>query len=233
MNELQEIQQLLSSAADAIEKRYARGSRQSGEVSPMQSADALHKLFQVFEEVDEKKAGLSYNDGLGENALLLTAELVDWAEHLELPETKSDLESVAVGIALWVARHDGEIRELEDVVNGFAASANTTASDEALRALFHAMKAVLEHVAPSIQADLDQDNPGRPWRVLNFNFAIVATRTQDEKLMRYAFDALSRNLPHDAPTFFEEGLKQSGKSVYGTVVKSLMQEYFARWAVRH
>jgi hypothetical protein len=238
MSELQEIQQLFSAAASAIETRYIQQSQQPGEVSPMQLADALHKLFQAFEVLDEKNganATLPYNDPseLGEHGMLLAADLVRWAERLQLPQAKSDIEKIAVGIALWVARHGGEIRELETVVNGFAASANTTTSDEALRALFRATKAVLEHAAPSIKADLDQANPGRPWRVLNFNFAIVATRIQDAQLMHEAFDTLSRNLPQDAPAFFEEGLKQSDKPVYGPVVKNLMQEYFARWTVRH
>lgn len=238
MSELQEIQQLFSAAASAIETRYAQRSQQPGEVSPMQLADALRKLFQVFEELDEKNganSALPYNDPseLGEHGILLAADLVNWAERLQLPQAKSDIEKIAVGIALWVARHGGEIRELETVVNGFAASANTTTSDEALRALFRATKAVLEHAAPAIKADTDQANPGRPWRVLNFNFAIVATRIQDAQLMHEAFDTLSRNLPQDAPAFFEEGLKQSDKPVYGPVVKNLMQEYFARWTVRH
>ena len=80
-----------------------------------------------------------------------------------------------------------------------------------------------------IQVTLDR------WRILNFNCAIVATRTQDAPLMHEAFDTLGRNLPEDedAPAFFEEGLKQSDKPVYGPLVKSLMQEYFARWTVRH
>lgn len=228
MNELEEIRQLLESAAGAMEDRCIERGQPPD--SPMQTAEALRTLLGAFDEID---AGQTCDDELAEHALLLAAELVDRAVHLELPHAKSDLENIAVGIALWVARHDGEIRELETVVNGFAASANTTSSDEALRALFHAMKAVLEHAAPSIQADLDQSNPGRPWRVLNFNYAIVATRTQDAQLMTDAFDAMSRNLPHDAPAFFEEGLKQSDKPVYGPVVKSLMQEYFSRWAVRH
>jgi len=238
MSELQEIQQLFSAAANAIETRYIQQSQQPGEVSPMQLADALRKLFQVFEELDAKNganAALPYNDpsDLGEHGILLAADLVHWAERLQLPQAKSDIEKIAVGIALWVARHGGEIRELETVVNGFAASANTTTADAALRALFRATKAVLEHAAPDIKADLDQANPGRPWRVLNFNFAIVATRIQDAQLMHDAFDTLSRNLPQDAPAFFEEGLKQSDKPVYGPVVKNLMQEYFARWTVRH
>ncbi len=238
MNELQEIQQLFSTAASDIEIRYTQRSAQTEEVSPIQLADALKQLFQVFEDLDLKNgahASLPDSDPseLGEHGILLATDLVKWAERLDLPQAKSDIEKITIGIALWIARHAGEIRELETVVNGFAASANTTTSEEALRALFRATKAVLEHAASEIKADVDQSNPGRPWRVLNFNFAIVATRIQDAALMHEAFDTLSRNLPQDAPAFFEEGLKQSDKPVYGPVVKSLMQEYFARWTVRH
>ncbi len=232
MNELQDVEQLLDSAILAIEKSRAGNGIALGEIGPMQLADALRALTEQFEEIDAKVIP-AYDNGLGEQALTLAAELASWAEHLELPDALADLEKVAVGIALWVARHDGEIHELESVVNGFAASANITASEETLRALFQAMKTVLEHVAPAIKADSDQTNPVRPWRMLNINFAIVATRTQDEEMMHEAFDALGRNLPQDAPGFFEEGLRQSEKSVYGPEVKKLMQEYFSRWAVRH
>ena len=152
---------------------------------------------------------------------------------MDLNQAKTDVEKVAVGIALWVVRHEGEIRALDTIVNGFAAQANSTSADDTLRALYSAMHVVLEHCAPSIKQDVDKTNPGRPWRALNFNVAIVATRTQDAQLMHEAFDTLSRNLPEDAPAFFEEGLRQSDKPVYGPIVKSLMQEYFTRWTVRH
>ena len=238
MSDLQEIQQLFASVTHALEARYLQRKHKADEVSPMQLAEALRHLLRAFEKIDHEygaDGAPPYDDpsDLGEHGLLLTTDLATWAERLELLQVKFDIEKVAVGIALWVARHAGEIRELETVVNGFAASANAATTDEALRALFRAAQAVLEHAAPAIKADLDQANPGRPWRVLNFNFAIVATRTQDAQLMHEAFDTLSRNLPQDAPAFFEEGLKQSDKPVYGPVVKNLMQEYFARWTVRH
>lgn len=238
MSELQEIQQLFASATNAIETRYLQRANEADEVTPMQLAEALQHLLQAFEKIDQDygpHGTLSYDDpsDLGEHGLLIATDLVTWADRLELPHVKFDIEKVAVGVALWVTRHAGEIRELETVVNGFAASANAAQSDEALRALFRASQSVLENAAPAIKADLDQANPGRPWRVLNFNFAIVATRTQDAQLMREAFDTLSRNLPQDAPAFFEEGLKQSDKPIYGPVVKNLMQEYFTRWTVRH
>jgi hypothetical protein len=238
MTELHEIQQLLSANAGAIETHYLQHGHAAGEVSPMQLADALRQLLQVFASLSQThgaQGALPYDDPseLGEHGINLVADLAGWAERLELPRVKFDIEKIAVGVALWVARHNGEIRELETVVNGFAASANSTSDEAGLRQLFHAALAVLAHVAPDIAADVDQTNPGRPWRVLNFNCAIIATRTQDAQLMRDAFDTLSRNLPQDAPAFFEEGLKQSEKPVYGPTVKNLMQEYFARWTVRH
>lgn len=238
MTELHEIQQLLSTNSGAIEARYLQHAPQADEVSPMQLAEALQQLLQVFETLDNAHGAhgtLPYDDAseLGEHGTYLVADLSRWAERLELPQVKSEIEKIAVGIGLWVANHDGEIRELETVVNGFAANANSTNDEEGLRELFHAAQKVLAHVSPQIEADVDQSNPGRPWRVLNFNCAIIATRTQDAQLMREAFDTLSRNLPQDAPAFFEEGLKQSDKPVYGPTVKNLMQEYFARWTVRH
>jgi len=238
MTELHEIQHLLSANASVIETRYLQHKHQTDEVSPTQLAEALRQLLQMFETLDRTHGAqgtLPYDDPseLGEHCVHLVADLAQWADRLELHQAKFEIEKIAVGVALWVARHDGEIRELEPVVNGFAANANSTADEDGLRKLFQAAQAVLAHVSPQIEADVDQSNPGRPWRVLNFNCAIIATRTQDAQLMREAFDTLSRNLPQDAPAFFEEGLKQSDKPVYGPVVKHLMQEYFARWTVRH
>ncbi len=232
MNELQDVERLLDDAVDAIASGMSERGTKTGEIGPLQMAEALHALIQQFEEIDAKVIP-AYDSNLGEQALMLAAELASWAEHLDLPDALAGLERVSVGIALWIARQDGEIGELEYVVNGFAASANITASDETLRELYHAMKTVIEHVSPGVRADADRTNPYRPWRMLNINFAIVATRTQDEELMHEAFDMLGRNIPQDAPGFFEEGLKQSEKSVYGPDVRRLMQEYLSRWAVRH
>lgn len=238
MTELQSIQTLFASAAHAIKSRHTESGMLPSEVSPGELTEALSQLLYVFDKLDQENGEygpLPYDDPseLGEHGVNIAADLATWAERMELSQAKADVEKVAVGVALWVVRHEGEIRGLDLLVNAFAAQANATASEETLRVLYRAMQAVLEHAAPFFKQDLDKSNPGRPWRALNFNLAIVATRTQDAQLMHEAFDTLSRNLPEDAPGFFEEGLRQSDKPVYGPVVKNLMQEYFTRWTVRH
>lgn len=238
MTELQTIQNLFTRAAQTIESRFTERSMPAGDVSPSQLVEALSQLLFVFDKLDQENgeySTLPYDDPseLGEHGVHIAGDLATWAERMELNQAKIDVENVAVGIALWVVRHEGEIRALETIVNGFAAQANATSTEDTLRALFRAMQLVIEHAEQSIKQDLDKSNPGRPWRALNFNFAIVATRTQDAQLMHEAFDTLGRNLPEDAPGFFEEGLRQSDKAIYGPVVKSLMQEYFTRWTVRH
>jgi len=238
MTELQEMQTLFSRAAQAIESRFTEQGMHPSDVSPGQLSEALSQLLYVFDKLDRENGEygtLPYDDPseLGEHGVNIAADLATWADRMELSQAKTDVEKVAVGIALWVVRHEGEIRALDTVVNGFAAQANTTSAEDTLRTLYRAMQVVLEHAAQPIKQDFDKSNPGRPWRALNFNFAIVATRTQDAQLMREAFDTLSRNLPEDAPGFFEEGLRQSDKPVYGPIVKGIMQEYFTRWTVRH
>ena len=148
MTELHEIQQLLSANAGAIETRYLQRSHPADEVSPMQLAEALRQLLQMFETLDRThgaQGALPHDDPseLGEHGVHLVADLAQWADRLELHPVKFEIEKIAVGLALWVARHDGEIRELEPVVNGFAASANSTADEDGLRKLFHVAQAVL------------------------------------------------------------------------------------------
>ncbi len=239
MLDLTETQTLFAQAVEAVQTRFVQsGQGSGGQVSPGQLREAMEQLLSVFAKLDEThgaKGALPYDDPteLGEHGLTIAADLATWAERLGLRGAKMDMEKVAAGIACWVARHDGQLRELEAVVNGFAARANSTLDPAELAALYHCMRDVMAHVSPIVRADADKSNPGRPWRVFNLNLAIVATRTQDATLMHEAYDTLGNHLPEDAPAFFEEGLRQAEKPVYGPMVKALMQEYFARWTTRH
>jgi hypothetical protein len=77
------------------------------------------------------------------------------------------------------------------------------------------------------------DSPAQPWRILNFNCAIIATRTQQPELMNTAFDLLEQNLPLECAAFYEEGVRQAEKQVYAQHVRDIMRGRFAKWTTRH
>lgn len=229
----------LERATGAIRRAFdLSGIDAAGQVAPAQLIEAVDQFFRVFDKLDQERGERSpvlYDDvsRLGDHAIGCLADLEVWAERLGLPQEKQELQSSALDAAEWVIRHGGEIRTLEPVVDAFAAAANGTESRADLSTLFARIHAVIQHVAPALQSDLEKTDPARPWRILNFNFAIVATRTQDPDLMALAFNTLEHHLPEECPAFFEEGLKQAEKPVYGPMVKEIMARYRAKWTTRH
>ena len=208
------------------------------ETTPAQLIEAIKQFFIIYEKLGHtnnenspfSKENISQ---IGEQTIHCLIELASLAEQINLPKEKALMEETAFSVAHWVILHKGEIRSLEELVNILAAKANRTNDKIILTSLFHVINDVIEHSSPELKNDPDKSNPGRPWRMLNFNFAIVATRTMDKELMIKAFDTLGLNLPEDCPKFFEEGLIQSEKTEYGPEIKTMMAEYFKKWATLH
>ncbi|TCV86707.1 hypothetical protein EDC63_10668 [Sulfurirhabdus autotrophica] len=211
----------------------------SGEqVTPPQLIDAMNQFFIIFEKLDNDQSSHDHISKdeisqMGEHAIGCLMDLSVWADRLKLPKEKAGIDQVALGTAHWLIQHRGEIRILEPIVNALAIKANTTENKEALIALFHVISDVIEHSSSAIKSDLEKSDPTRPWRILNLNFAIVATRSQNTDLMVKAFDRLGHNLPEDCPSFFEEGLKQAEKPSFGPEIKTIMKDYFSKWTTRH
>ncbi len=86
-------------------------------------------------------------------------------------------------------------------------------------------------MAPVIQQDLEKTNPGRPWRVLHLNRAIVATRTHQPDVMDEAFALLTQHLPEDAADFFTQGMEQMELLNYPPHVREVMDRYYRKWSV--
>ncbi|MGB5455305.1 MAG: hypothetical protein WBO18_04930, partial [Gammaproteobacteria bacterium] len=80
-----------------------------------------------------------------------------------------------------------------------------------------------------IRQDLDQSNPMRPWRIINLNYGIVATRSHDPALMDQAFSKLVENLPQDARAFFREGMQQMDIVGYPEEVREVVERYERMW----
>lgn len=239
MNSPHDLKKIFMQSSAVIVQAYEGNHTQSnGEATPAQLIEAISQFFIVYEKLgnkyDEnsliKKSNISQ---IGDEAISCLSDLSKWAERLDLPQEKAMLEEMALAAAHWVILHQGEIRSLNVIVDMLAAKANSSNDKNILTALFYVMNDVIGHAVPELQEDTDKSNPSRPWRMLNFNFAIVATRTMNKDLMIIAFDTLGRHLPEDCPQFFEEGLMQSKKTVYSPEIKIMMAEYFKKWATLH
>jgi len=168
---------------------------------------------------------------LGEYALELFEQTLSWASRLKLPEVYQDLQLHIVTMARWIAHNGGEIHSLEPVVDALAQFANTTREADELLTLYQAMNEVVDATTDIIRQDREKTNPGRPWRVLQMNRAIVATRTHQPEVMDTAFQSLVTHLPDDAQRFFSEGMEQMDLLNYPPHVREVMDRYYRKWSI--
>lgn len=163
---------------------------------------------------------------LADHGLKLMNELNDWAVKLECNEAQQIFTGLCIPVALWCARQHMSLSQLEPVVNALSKLANSTQDTDLLAQISDAVDVIIGAIAPQIKQDLDKSNPGRPWRVLNLNQGIVATRSHDPKRMEAVFEQLLYRLPEDAPVFFKEGMQQMDRIGYPAHVKTVMEKYY-------
>ena len=135
------------------------------------------------------------------------------------------MQQLSLPVALWIARHHGEIEKLDIVVNAIAAIANEDKSQSQLTELCHVITQVQASVSEKIRREVEVDDPMRPWKLLNLNWGIVATRTMSPHLMEVVFEALIHAIPSDAQAFFEEGMLQMDIVGYPDAVREVMTRY--------
>ena len=232
------MRQAFERVASSIAAAFKAGAPSSQELTPPELIDSIQQLLELCEQLDreygqDKKVIYHDISLVADHVINALSDLGIWAESLGLTDEKYSLDQVALQAAQWATRHGGIIRSLLPIVNAFAQRANRTQDKEQLVTLFHEMRRIIEHTEDSIKADTDKLDPARPWKILNLNYAIVATRTQLPEFMTLAYSDLELNLPDECPEFFEEGLKQAEKAVYGPVVKTIMKRYFDKWTTRH
>ncbi len=207
-------------------------SRQSaaGDADPDLMASACENWLVAIVQTDASE-DVSAEDvtELGEYGLNLCSAASHWARQQQDSETLADLQELIATYALWLAREGAELLTLEPVVDALAYFANQTHDPQQLTQLYSNMGDILDAVAAVIRQDLEKTNPGRPWRVLNLNRAIVATRTHNPELMEEAFKILVENLPEEAPRFFSEGMEQMELLNYPAPVREVMAKYNRQW----
>ncbi len=167
---------------------------------------------------------------IGEYALELFEQSLHWANHLDLPGVFTSLQAYTIAMACWIARLGGRLLTLEPVVDAFARGADGTQEPGDLVLLYRAMSDVLQAAATVIQQDSEKTNPGRPWRILHLNRAIVATRTRQPDLMEEAFGELIQRLPEEAAGFFSQRMAQMDLLNYPPQVRAVMDRYYRKWS---
>ena len=101
---------------------------------------------------------------------------------------------------------------LQPLVDTLAWLANNLEDTRQLAELTHILGNLMNACSMAISSDLDNTNPGRPWRVLNINRGIVATRSHDIELMREAFETLINTLPPGCGRVLSAGHVGNGSS---------------------
>jgi hypothetical protein len=177
-------------------------------------------------------AGTSRTTELGEYAVELFDRALTSAHRFAMADVEQTLQLYLVSVASWIARRSGQILSLEPVVDALAQLANRTREPAELVAVYDAMTEISNAVAPALRQDLENTSPGRPWRILHLNRAIVATRTHRADIMEEAFAALVQNLPDDAPGFFSQGMEQMELLNYPSHVRDVMHRYYRQWSAR-
>jgi hypothetical protein len=196
-------------------------------------ADAEAKTRNQAQTAGEQEVSENDITQIGDYALTLVEGLAD---HIQADVDQQrpyifdqDLMYLVIAVASWIARHGGRINKIEMVVNAFAGYANHLRDAEELAELCPTIRSIIAAVSDDIRKDLEQTNPMRPWRILNLNYGIVATRSHDPKLIEEAYDILVENLPQDAREFFREGMKQMDIVGYPQNVREVVEKYDRMW----
>jgi hypothetical protein len=165
---------------------------------------------------------------IGQYTLDLLEGMVAYVQN-KTGEQNRELIRLSVPVSLWVARHGGKLSQIDMLVNSLAGYANELTEPHMLADLAAVIKEVIDACDNEIRRDIDQSNMMRPWRVLNLNYGIVATRSHQPELIEHAYDALIENLPQDARQFFKEGKQQMDLIGYPEEVREVVERYNNMW----
>ena len=218
--------------------RSAGSASDNADHSPHMLQQAMHRLLELLQIIESRMAEgerLAEHDvdinELGDYAIQLLADLSTVAGSLKMEQQSRVLEDLTLPMALWIARHGGELRSLEPVVNALARLANTLREPSLMAQLYEMVVELHQAVESMLKKDLEKSNPGRPWRLLVMNQAIIATRSHQTGLIEDAYQSLAEALPEEAPRFFEEGMQQMEALNYPQTVRQVVKKYYDLWCL--
>jgi len=209
--------------------------------SPQQLRAAMDQAIDVMERADadrvvqknmtaESMGLLEEKDisQIGQYTLDLLEGMVAYVQN-KTGEQNRELIRLSVPVSLWVARHGGKLSQIDMPVNSLAGYANEVTEQHALAQLAAVIREVIDACDDDIRRDVEQTNMMRPWRILNLNYGIVATRSHHPEQIEQAYEALIKNLPQDDRQFFKEGMQQMDIIGYPDEVREVVERYNNMW----
>jgi hypothetical protein len=214
-----------------VDRNEQTGKIGSEDAGPLAVAAALADFFEIATALDQGAISLDVD------------ELVEFADHgldlldrlayqllvLEVMEYRETMALIFASIGVWLARQGAMLENLEGIADGFGRITNGLNDQQELAEIFQLMEEVADAASEKLGRDEDTSNPYRPWRVLNLNAAIAATRSLDPQLMEQAFENLGRRLPQDIAGFLADGKRQMLMQDVPEDVRAVIGRYADRW----
>lgn len=225
---LNSMREQFDDALSCLLKNYIPNTSEQT-VSPHELGESMQQFFNILDRIEDATENPSSEeemDDLANHGLRLLNELCHLAKKLGCEESYYKFEQLSLPLAVWSAQHHFVLNDIEIIINAISHIANNTQDTRFLSRLAEMIEHIIDSISPEIKQDMDKTNPDRPWRVLNLNHGIIATRSLDPKRMEAVFSQLLYRLPDDAAGFFAEGMEQMDIIDYPPHVRSVMQSYF-------
>jgi len=217
--------------SDSLTQYFAEQGRSDNDM--LMAFDEIDKFLSSVQE--DNLSHLEHKELFNARAnelILLIDRLMVFSSQIQHQESFSYFEEFLFLFSLWFAKSGGIISQLIPIVNLIAALSNRLRDQAVLKQLWANIEIIINAAEQSIQDDMDNRDPRRPWRVLLLNYSITATRTHDPERMEKSFQFLAQNLPDDLQQFFMEGMSQMTALNYPPAVKDVMEKYYRKYATQ-
>lgn len=222
--------EIMKRVIDENENTQKITDEQSGPIALASAMSDFFELASAIENGQQLEDNRAISD-LAHYALDLVDRLQSQLWYLDIHDQRDNLSRLFVSLAVWFARQNAVLDNLKGAGDSFAILVNGENDAAELAYMSRLMSELLEAASDEIKMDEDRSDQWRPWRVLNLNSGVAATRSFDTQLMESTFDNMARRLPDDMPGFLADGLRQVSTQDVPQDVLDLISLYAQKWPV--
>ena len=181
---------------------------------------SLNKIIEG-EAVETKALIFIANQGL-----LVEVQLAQMMREFKFDQEALILDIQAYQFALKMTTENITVHVYNSIVNSLAYYSNQAEMGSDLIKLY-------EEITPLIKVLPEMKENGEQYEIfklLIFNYAIIATRTLDPKRMEQGLNILVKHLPNDIKHFLEQGMSQMETIGYPTEICDVMGRFYLEYA---